>query len=137
MSEIICFLMFAVFLYLYYKLIKEIKNQKLTNNSFFDYSLLNYWLERPNAQWKLQSINYITTSNIQKNQILRIGEMHIRRNFWDKNSNKFFWSIDLITDEKDFQFLTLDNNWKFNRTFIGNIELTNGEKHIQFKVLKE
>lgn len=137
MSEIICFLMFTFFLYLYYKLIKEIKNQKLTNNSFFDYSLLNYWLEHPNAQWKLESINYISTSNIQKNQILRIGEIRIRRDFWDKNSDNLFWSIDLITDEKDFQFLTLDDNWKLNRTFIGDIELTNGEKHIQFKVLKE
>lgn len=137
MSEIICFLMFTFFLYLYYKLIKEIKNQKLTNNSFFDYSLLNYWLERPNAQWKLESINYTSTSNIQKNQILRIGEIRIRRDFWDKNSDNLFWSIDLITNEKDFQFLTLDDSWKLNRTFIGDIELTNGEKHIQFKVLKE
>ena len=137
MSEIICFLMFTFFLYLYYKLIKEIKNQKLTNNSFFDYSLLNYWLECPNAQWKLESINYTSTSNIQKNLILRIGEIRIRRDFWDKNSDNLFWSIDLITNEKDFQFLTLDDSWKLNRTFIGDIELTNGEKHIQFKVLKE
>jgi hypothetical protein len=129
--------MFTFFLYLYYKLIKEIKNQKLTNNSFFDYSLLNYWLERPNAQWKLESINYTSTSNIQKNQILRIGEIRIRRDFWDKNSDNLFWSIDLITNEKDFQFLSLDDSWKLNRTFIGDIELTNGEKHIQFKVLKE